>query len=109
MNIFKSLFKMPKVIDAAINAGDALVFTDEERKQFVIESAKVLGPQTMARRVVSVILTSIWALLTIINVGLIVLGHANQGEFADLYTQVTVLFGGLMAFYFGTGAIRAAK
>jgi hypothetical protein len=86
---------------------DALVFTDEERKGWLIESAKVLGPQTMARRVIAVIVTSLWGILTLAMAGVILLGHAQIDAFAELYTRVCLIFGGVMAFYFGTALIRA--
>ena len=101
MNIFKSLFSMPKVIQAAIDTGDALVFTDEERKAWIIESATVLGPQTLARRYLALAVAAIWVVLTVILAGLILTGYGDSVAFADLYLRVSVLFGGVMAFYFG--------
>ena len=101
MSIFSKLFKMPSVIDAAINAGDALVFTDEERKQWILESAKVLGPQTLARRYLALAVAGLWCLATVLQGGLILLSLDQASQFADLYLRVSVLFGGVMTFYFG--------
>lgn len=101
MSWLKSLFSMPKVIDAAINAGDALVFTDEERKRWILESAKVLGPQTLARRYLALIVAGLWCLATVIQGVLILLSLPQAELFATLYLRVSVLFGGVMTFYFG--------
>ncbi len=107
LGFLKPLFSMPKIIDAAINAGDALVFTDQERKAWIIESAKVLGPQTIARRVIAIIVTGLWATLTVAGVLLVVFDHDQAAAFGELYTRVCLIFGGIMAFYFGTAFKRA--
>ena len=101
MSIFKSLFSMPKVIQAAIDTGDALVFTDEERMKFVIESSKVLGPQTLARRYLAIAVAGVWILATLIQAVLILFGLPQAELFASLYLNISVLFGGVMTFYFG--------
>ena len=103
----KPLFSMPKIIDAAISAGDALVFTDQERKAWVIEAAKVLGPQTIARRVIAIIVTGLWCVLTIATAVLILVDHSQAETFVELYTRICLIFGGIMAFYFGTAFKRA--
>lgn len=101
MGWLKSLFSMPKIITAAINSGDALVFTDEERKAWVIESAKVLGPQTLARRYLALIVAAIWVAATLTTAVLILWQLPQAVPFADLYLRISVLFGGVMTFYFG--------
>jgi hypothetical protein len=97
----KRLFSMPKIIEAAINTGDALVFTDEERKQWLLEAAKVLGPQTLARRYLALIVAAVWVLATVTSAVQILFSLPQAGPFADLYLRVSVLFGGVMTFYFG--------
>lgn len=101
MNIFKALFQAPKLIEAVINTGDALVWTDEERKNWIIESAKVLGPQTIARRLISVIVTVLWSLLTVTGAVLIIMAHTEITAYLKLYTDVSLVFGSVMVFYFG--------
>ena len=101
MGWLKSLFSMPSVIDAAIRTGDALVYTDEERKQFVLESAKVLGPQTLARRYLALSVAGLWVVFSLILAGLILADMTQVAAFSDLYLRVCVLFGGVMTFYFG--------
>lgn len=107
MSWLKSLFSMPKVIDAAIKSGDALVFTDEERKAWVIESAKVLGPQTLARRYLALMVAGLWVLFSVVLAALILLSLPQAAQFSDLYLRVSVLFGGVMTFYFGIQFKRA--
>ncbi len=103
----KPLFSMPKIIDAAIKSGDALIFTDQERKAWVLESAKVLGPQTIARRVIAIIVTGLWCVLTLVGVVLIIIEHSQVEAFAGLFTKVSLIFGALMSFYFGAHLKRA--
>lgn len=107
MNIFKALFSAPKALEAVINTGDALVFTSEERKEAVYKMTKLLGPQNLARRVVAMGVTFLWALLTLVEAGLILAGHDKIADFHALYTNVSLAFGGIMAFYFGTHLKRA--
>jgi hypothetical protein len=102
----KAAFSMPKVIDAAISAGDALVFTDQERKDWIVESAKVLGPQTVARRVIAFVVSGVWLMATVIQ-GALILADYQVEDWSDLYTSICFLFGGVMAFYFGTSVLRA--
>jgi len=109
MNIFKSLFKMPKLVEAAISTGDALVFTDEERKKWLLESAKVLGPQTLARRVIAIIVTCLWTVMTIVVMVSILMSVEKIVELAELYIKVTLVFGGVMSFYFGASLARGIK
>ena len=108
-NPFKALFSMPELVTAAIKGGDALVFTQEEKMHWVVESAKVLGPQTLARRVIAIIVTVLWALLTVIMAGMILGSHENITAMADLYTKISLVFGGVMTFYFGAAVLRARK
>ena len=106
MNPFKLIFGMPKAVDAIINSGDMLVFTDEERKGWLLESAKVLGPQTVARRLIAAGVTLVWILLTLVQAGVILGGHAEIQAFYNFYIVATVPFGGIMAFYYGTSLKR---
>lgn len=108
MNIFKALFSAPKALDAVIRTGDALVFTDEERKEAVYKMTELLGPQNLARRVVAILVTIVWALFTFIEAGMILLGMDKITEFHQLYIYVASAFGGIMAFYYGAH-IRRAK
>jgi hypothetical protein len=109
MNPFKLIFGMPKAVDAIINTGDALVFTDEERKNWLIESAKVLGPQNVARRLIAAGVTVVWVLLTLLEAGLVVFSHSKIAEYHNFYLIATVPFGGIMAFYYGTQLRREKK
>ena len=103
----KPLFSMPKIIDAAIASGDALVFTDQERKAWVIEAAKVLGPQTIARRILTIIIAALWMVLTLTGVVLIILEHSQAAAFGELYTRVCLIFGIVVGFYYGAHLKRA--
>jgi len=101
MNPFKMLFKMPEVITGAMAAGDKVIFTAEEKKDFILESAKVLGPQTVARRWIAVGVTFMWVLGTVVCAGLIIFDHAQLNAFLELYTKIALVFGAILTFYFG--------
>ena len=104
---------MPEIVQAAINTGDALVHTDEERKQWIIESAKVLGPQNIARRYISIIVTCIWGLITLNVAALLNIDLFGEGlkltDMMEFWTKITLTFGGIMAFYYGTHLVRNRK
>jgi hypothetical protein len=112
----KAAFKMPNVIEAVISGGDKIVFTKEERMDMIIETAKVLGPQTIARRIMSFVIAGTWCALTIMTAILLMISMftdlidpVGMTQWNRFYFEVLVLFGGVAAFYFGTGAIRARK
>ena len=107
MNIFKAIFSAPKALDAIINTGDALVFTDEERKEAVFKMTELLGPQNIARRVVAMMVTGVWSLFTLTEAVIILTGFGKIAEFHDLYGYVSAAFGGIMVFYFGAHLKRA--
>ena len=65
MGFLKNVFTVPKAVDAIINTGNALVFTDEERKEWALRAWKVTGPQTIARRYLTFIIAGIWAFATL--------------------------------------------
>lgn len=105
--LLKALFGMPEMIEAAIKTGDALVFTEEERKELFLEVHKVIGPQPVARRILAMAISVVWAITTFTGAILIVISHEQLDPFLKFYTNISLLFGGVMAFYFGAHLKRS--
>jgi hypothetical protein len=109
MSWFSKLFSAPEGITTVLKGADKLVLTKEEHLDIVYRQATVLGPQNIARRYISVIVTLLWTLLTLTMAGVILGQHPQLQAFADFYTKVSLVFGGIMTFYFGAHVLRANK
>ena len=106
MNWFTKMFSAPEVITTLLAGADKVVLTKEEHLDMVHRQANVLGPQNIARRYISVIVTLLWTLLTVIMAGVILGAHTQLEAFADFYTKNCLVFGGIMTFYFGAHVLR---
>ncbi len=109
-----------KVVDAAINTGDALFFTDEEKSQasqkrldWVLKYMSATNAQNVARRLIAVMVVGIWAFILAIAV---IAGYFSRDEgsyavwlFGVLKDVVANPYNIIMAFYFLTGTVRAFK
>jgi len=109
MNWFSKLFAAPEVITTVLEGADKLVLTKEEHLDIVFRQANVLGPQNIARRYISVIVTILWTVLTVLMAGVILGQHPQLVAFADFYTKNCLVFGGIMTFYFGAHVLRERK
>jgi hypothetical protein len=116
----KQAFSMPKVLNTALTKGtemlDEAFWTDEEAKQWIIHSAKVLGPQTIARRIIAFAVAGAWVVSTFITAILLlillftsVITTEEIELWMEFFTRICLLFAGVMAFYFGTSLARAKK
>ena len=63
MGIFSKLFGSDSVIDAGINAADAVFFTDEEKSEWRLRLLKAYEPFKIAQRWLAIILTTPFAAL----------------------------------------------
>lgn len=110
--IIAKLFGDSKVIDAGINAADALVFTDQEKKMWWLKMMKAYEPFKIAQRLVALMVgipfVLIHILLTIIDMGSILLGR--DPVMAALATRnidtLGEAFGWIVIFYFAGGAVE---
>jgi hypothetical protein len=64
-----------KVVDSVIDTGDALFYTDEEKardyksyRQWYLKYLEATQPQNIARRIIALIVTALWALLVLAGV-----------------------------------------
>lgn len=81
---FSWLFGNSKAADAAVSSLDKIYYSDEEKadaKQkilnFKIEYAKATQNQSIARRIIAVIVSGLWALLNIVS---LLAGYFDRSE-----------------------------
>jgi len=107
-----------KVTDAAINTGDKLVYTDEEKTEahkkvldWYLEYLKVTNPQNIARRLIALSVTLLWCIFLIIAVTMEILGFHSDSKFIfeTIKDNINQPFSIVLAFYFATHALRALK
>lgn len=107
-----------RATDAIIKAGDAIVFTDEEKSMaaqkkldWFLLYVSATNPQNVSRRALAWIVGGLWAGLIIVMVIARALGYDAFSDyvFDVLRDQVTIPFGVIMTFYFAAHALRASK
>jgi len=98
-----------KVVKAAINTGDALFYTDEEKardassyREWYLKYLEATQPQNVARRMIALIVTLMWALVIVLA---LLVKAWGQPELADYYFKVldqlvTTPFITIIGFYF---------
>lgn len=110
--LFGSKEVIGKTVDAVINTGDALVFTEEEKSQanmeklkWILEFHKASSGSNIARRLIAIMYS--FAFLTLIGVvaALYGLGMDVAGDkiFALLTDTLVVPMGMIITFYFLAG------
>jgi hypothetical protein len=126
MSIWSKLFGAPEVIskgvDAVINAGDALVFTEEEKSRanqkildFTLRYVTATSGQNIARRLIAIMVVGVW---TVFSVGAFILAiwsgfstaPGPENALEELIGVMDALVSDpvsiVMAFYFAIGAVR---
>lgn len=109
-----------KVVDATINAGDALFFTPEEKSQanlkkldWSLKYLKLTSGQNVARRLITVGVVGVWVILVLAAV---ISGYFDRGDdsfavwvFEVIKDVVNGPFMIIVGFYFMTSLARAVK
>ena len=106
-----------KMVDAVINTGDKLVYTDEERaearaktREWFLQYLKATQPQNVSRRLIAVIVTGLWALLVLAaSIAHFIDPKAGQFLFDVLEQNVNTPFLVILSFYFAAHVMRASK
>jgi uncharacterized membrane protein YhaH (DUF805 family) len=109
-----------KIVDAAINTGDALFFTDEEKSQanmkrleWTLAYLKTTSGQNVARRLIAIGVVGLWITLVLVAVVSGYLNHADGSYsawvFGVLEDVVNAPFMIILTFYFATSLARAYK
>ena len=111
---FAKLFSPPEALDAIIKTGDAIVYTKEERFQASMKMTELLGPQNLARRILTFVMAGTWLLCTLNMVTLLnfvifmdSITLERIEPFTDFYGYVCLLYGGVLTFYYGAHFKRA--
>jgi len=111
-----------KSADRAMDAVDALVFTDEEKANidvatrdkvlnFKIEYAKATQNQSISRRVISICVTALWALFLLLAVGLQLFGNSENADFVfkTINENINAPFMIIVGFYFASHVVGKLK
>ena len=104
-----------KTIDSVSKGIDALVFTDEEKSsakqagfKLWIEYQKATQPQNVARRLIALVVTGLWALVLVLYLTLQpFFPEYTQFLFKLLIDIINPVFMLVMAFYFAKRIIRS--
>lgn len=118
------LFGNSKAADAAVNGIDALVFTDQEKAtmdaaamdkilDFKIEYAKHTQNQSIARRIIAIIVSGLWALLILIAAiaGYFDAGGTGYAAYIGgiVVTSVNPPFMVIIGFYFAAHVVKGLR
>lgn len=122
MNLFKFLLGSPeaagKTAGAIVDGLDKLVLTDEERAdnrqkalEWMVEYMKATNGQNVARRLIALIVTALWAWLVVLGVTLHLVGATVKAAyvFSMMQDVVTPAFMLVMTFYFAAGAFLRSR
>lgn len=105
MSIWTTLFKSSELIDAVINTGDALVFTDEEKKAMHIEQLAAYTPFKIAQRWMMVSIVPAYVGMCVVAFICLLSGIGNVESAASVLSgQLGWSFVAIVAFYTGGGA-----
>jgi hypothetical protein len=105
MGFFKSLVSTPKIIDTLISGGDALVFTGEEKSEWMLKAYEATAPQNLARRLIGLVIAGVWAFasaVAVINSVAIMWFRpdVNQAPLVQIYMSICAVNGVVVGFYF---------
>lgn len=119
MSFWGRIFGAPEVItksvDAVINAGDALVFTEEERSKanmerlnWILQFHEASKGSNVARRLIAVMFTFVFLALTAATAVLAGFGLGDQAAavFKVVTDALVVPMGLIISFYFAAGMVR---
>ena len=115
--LFGNSASVEKAVDAVINTGDALFFTDEEKSvasqkilDWKIEYAKATQNQSVSRRIIAVGVTAMWCIVGLSTLAAKALGHVSYPEYAMQFMVDVVMqpFSIIVGFYFLTALVGKA-
>lgn len=115
--LFGSDKQLDKLTTGAVNGLDKMFFTNEEKaeanqklSEWYLKYLEATQPQNLARRLIALIVSSLWAFLIIFGVLLYKLDPAwSAFVFSTLNNVVNNPFMIIVGFYFLTHAVRAYK
>lgn len=107
-----------KLIDNISSGVDAAFYTDEEKAQaqhkileFKLRWVQATSGQNLARRIIAIAVTALWALIVLLAVFLVMFGQPSMMEslFKILAEVVSTPFSIIIGFYFLANIVRSAK
>ncbi len=107
-----------KVVDAAVDGLDALVFTDEEKSRagqkildFKLKWLTATSGQNVARRVIAIAIVALWVATIVLAIGLQLLGATEKSDFVFLTLKdvINTPFMVVIGFYFAAHLARGIK
>ncbi len=107
-----------KTVDAVINTGDALFYTEEEKAQdsklyrdWYLKYLEATQPQNVARRLIAIVITGLWAVLVFVGAFAQALGQLETAEyiFKTLNDNVNMPFMIVIGFYFAKNIMANYK
>ena len=124
-SIFASGDTSSKVVDGVLKAGDALVFTDEEKSQasqtrmeWYLKYLQATLPNNLSRRFLAFMVAGVWVVLVVVAASLSIAAALLESEPAGAAAAATAKiigdyvmlpFSGIMAFYFAAHLLRHGK
>ena len=121
MGILKKIFTGPGDVAEAVETVGGIVdkawFTNQERAEvdgelraWYLEYLKTTQPQNLARRYIAFAVVALWAFLVLLSIAAYPFSETYSAfVFKTLAEVVTLPFGGIMAFYFGTHLLRSYR
>lgn len=116
-----AVFGTPKntetIVNSAVKGLDAIVFTEEERAEaglklnaWYLKYLQATHPQNLARRLIAIIVVSLWALLVLLSAVMYPwLPEYSDWIFTELEDVVNTPFSIIIGFYFATHLARAFR
>ncbi len=106
--IFGTAENADKLVNGAVKGLDAIVFTEEERSvansklnDWYLKYLQATQPQNLARRIIAIAVTAMWALLTLLGTALYFINPEwSEFVFRVLSEVVNMPFMIIIGFYF---------
>ena len=105
MSIWSTLFKSSDLVNAVIKTGDALVFTDEEKKEMHLKQLEAYAPFKIAQRWMMMAVVPAYVLMSVVMFICLMSGVGNPESASQVLSgQLGWGFVAIVAFYTGGGA-----
>lgn len=120
-SFFTGILSSNKAADTALDylrkAGDLDDMNGKERAQWLLDYVQATKHQSPVRRFLAIVVTVLWAFLILSWAGLCFVGNIfdvegavnTAGLYFTMLKEVSPYFAGVMAFYFTSQIINAAK
>jgi hypothetical protein len=110
MNILGKIFGSESIVNAGINAIDAMVFTDEEKSKAKLELLKAYEPFKIAQRYLALIFAGLFSVAFLASIVLALLGNPIEPvlEVVTAFSLGEIVLA-VVAFYFLGGVTNGFR